>query len=244
MARYLVGMTSRLRFFPLVGVLCGLLVAPLTASAETGAQRVERLLNAMGGREAWAAVETVIVEATHYSLTPPNSYANRIVNDLVNFRVLFEAHSANYDRWLSISGETGTYRRDDEPIIPARPDQIAENATWWSENVYRTLRRLAVGDAGLEPRAVGEDRLEIHTPEGRLNWFRLTTGGAPALYGIGPDSEATIFGPLRDHPSGIRYPGWGAGDLGAWRYEIEKFYVNPPITKADFEIPSPSNRQG
>ena len=62
-------------------------------SPETGKQRVARLLSAMGGKPAWSRVNIVIVEATHYALSAPTTYENRIVNDLTRPRVRFEGHA-------------------------------------------------------------------------------------------------------------------------------------------------------
>jgi hypothetical protein len=47
-------------------------------SAETGPERAERLLAAMGGREAWAKVRFVHVEAVHDQLNVRDPFTNRI----------------------------------------------------------------------------------------------------------------------------------------------------------------------
>ena len=73
----------------------GLVTATVAQSpspaAETGAQRVERFLTAMGGRAAWAAVAFVHVEAVHYDLVFDHPFTNRIWNDFSRPRVRFEA---------------------------------------------------------------------------------------------------------------------------------------------------------
>lgn len=210
-------------------------------SSETGKQRVARLLSAVGGKPAWSRVNIVIVEATHYALTAPNTYENRIVNDLTQPRVRFEGHAPGWDRWATIDGDTGTYRRDNAPVTERAADRVAADNEWWSANLYRTLRRLARNDSALTPQAVGEDRLEIFEEGELLNWFRLSEEGAPVLYGSSdPDATGTIFGPLRSNPSGVRYPAWGAGENGAFRYEIINFSVNPLIDATAFAIPEPN----
>ena len=233
---------------PLVGALILSWAGPTLSPAQTedpaptesGADRANRLLKAMGGRRAWAAVDTVIIEATHFAMDPPTRYDNRIVNDLTRPRVRFEAHAPDWDRWANIDGETGLYRRDNEPTVSRSAERIAEDNEWWQANFYRTLRRLAKNDRTLELHAVGDDRLEIHTADGPLNWFRLNTDGAPVMFGSGSNEEGTIMGPLLRHISGIYYPIWGAGEHGAFRYQIENFYVNPALRAEAFEIPPAS----
>lgn len=230
-----------------LGLVVGL-IAALSATAQTdptptesGEARADRLLSAVGGRSAWARVNVVIVEATHYSLTAPTIYDNRIVNDLTRPRVRFEAHASGWDRWATIDGDTGTYRRDNEAVVKRTPEQVATDRDWWAANLYRTFRRLAKNDPALTARAIGEERLDILEDGKLLNWFRLNEDGAPVLYGnADPDSTGTIFGPLRSNPSGIRYPEWGAGENGAFRYRIEKFTVNPLIEDEAFAIPEPT----
>lgn len=214
------------------------LMAPFLA-AESGQERANRLLEAMGGREAWQKVELLIVEATHHRIPAPTSYSNRIVNDLTQPRVIFESHAPGIARWTLIEGETGRIRRDDDPITEASPERVERELGWWDSNIYRTLRRIAHNDPDLTLLAVEEDILEVHNGDGRLNWFRLNADGAPIMFGSGENEDGTIFGPLTDHSSGIRYPSWGAGDRGAWRYEIETFEVNPANEDLLFTIPEP-----
>lgn len=221
--------------------LLGVALLASSLNAESGDERAVRLLTAMGGAEAWRQTEILVVEATHYRIPSPTSYSNRIVNHLAQPQVLFESHAPGIARWTLIEGEEGWIRRDDDPITAAMPERVERELAWWDSNIYRTLRRLALGDPSLELKAVEEDMLEVHTAGGRLNWFRLNADGAPILFGSGDNQEGTIFGPLVDHPSGIRYPAWGAGDRGAWRYEIERFEVNPTEAGELYVIPEPPN---
>ena len=62
---------------------------------------------------------------------------------------------------------------------------------------------------------------------------------APVPFGSGDNDQATIFGPLKSASNGVRYPAWGAGDYGAWRYQVDDFVAAPSLTPQDFRIPSP-----
>jgi hypothetical protein len=186
---------------------------------DPGVQRAEALLAAMGGREAWSKVKFVHVEAIHDDVNIRDPYTNKIWNDFSAPRVRLEAKNAQMDRRRVIADGKGSRIRDGERAA-LTPEQYEDERSWWEANVYRTLHRLAVRDPELQPRAVGDNRLEIFRSDGkRLNWFVLNQRGEPMLFGTWESEAGTAFGPLA--PSGaIKYPKWGARPDGSWRYEI------------------------
>jgi hypothetical protein len=186
---------------------------------DLGVERAEALLAAMGGREAWSKVRFVHVEATHDDVSIREPYTNQIWNDFSAPRVRIEAKNAQMDRRRGIADGKGWRLRDGVRSELNAEDYESER-TWWEANVYRTLHRLATRDPELQPRAVGEHRLEIFRRDGkRLNWFVLNQRGEPMLFGTWDSEAGTAFGPLA--PSGaIKYPKWGARPDGSWRYEI------------------------
>jgi len=189
------------------------------ARAETGPERAERLLAAMGGRDAWAQVAFVQVEAIHDDLGLAQPYTNRIWNDFTRPRVRFEARNDQLDSRAGFDGDTG-WRWRDGATRAMTAARLADEQRWWESNVYRTLHRLARRDPGLEARAVGEHRLEIYRADGvRLNWFLLLPSGAPTLFGTWDSEAATAFGPLASNGT-VSYPKWGARPDGSWRYEV------------------------
>ena len=212
-------------------------LAACFAHAESGPQRAERLLAAMGGREAWSRVKYLHVEAVHDDLGVPAPYTNRIWNDFTQPRVRFEARNAALDVRTGIHDGQGWRWRNGAPA-ELTPERLAGELRWWESNIYRTLHRLAVGDPQLEPRAVGEHRLEVFRRDGvRLNWFLLHPSGAPMLFGTWDSEAATAFGPLGDNGT-IRYPRWGARPDGAWRYEIVRV-VTAEAVPAGIDFASP-----
>lgn len=201
-----------------VGITSLLLFVPL-ARAESGPERAERLLVAMGGREAWARVKYAHVQAVHDDLGVARPYTNKIWNDFARPRVRFEAKNDAIDSRSGIhDGEGWRWRNGAPAEMPA--ERIASDLKWWESNIYRTLHRLAVRDTGLEARAVGEHRVEIFRTDGtRLNWFVLHPSGAPMLFGTWDSEAGTVFGPLASNGT-INYPKWGGRPDGSWRYEI------------------------
>lgn len=186
---------------------------------DAGVERAEALLAAMGGREAWSKVKFVHVEAIHDDLNVREPFTNQIWNDFAAPRVRLEAKNAQIDRRRAIAGGKGWRVRDGERSS-LTPEQIEDERSWWEANVYRTLHRLAIRDPELQPRAVGEHRLEIFRRDGkRLNWFILNQRGEPMLFGTWDSEAGTTFGPLASSGA-IKYPKWGARPDGSWRYEI------------------------
>lgn len=189
------------------------------AQENAGRARAEHLLEAMGGRAAWAQVKFVHVEAIHDDVSIRDPYTNKIWNDFTAPRLRLEAKNVLIDRRRVIDGESGSRWRDGEQST-LTPEQFEDERSWWEANIYRTLHRLAVNDPDLSARAVGEHRVEIFRRDGkRLNWFHLNQRGEPMLFGTWDSEAGTAFGPLASAGQ-IKYPKWGARPDGSWRYEI------------------------
>ncbi|MBS0659399.1 MAG: hypothetical protein JSR82_14250 [Verrucomicrobia bacterium] len=206
----------------LASQLVSTLTAQNSAPPETGVARAERLLAAMGGRDAWARVRWVHVQAVHDDLDQAQPFNNYLWNDFSRLRLRFEAHNSTLDRCRVVDGNSG-WRWADGKRIALTTAQAADEQPWWEANIYRTLQRLAARDPGLEARAVGAHRLEIFRSDGkRLNWFVLHPSGAPMLFGTWDSEAGTVFGPL-GKAGELRYPKWGGRPDGSWRYEIVRF---------------------
>ena len=204
---------------------------------EAGVQRAEALLAAMGGRDAWSKVKFLHVEAIHDDVSIREPYNNQIWNDFSAPRVRLEAKNAQIDRRRVIADGKGSRMRDGERS-PLTPEQYEDERSWWEANVYRTLHRLALRDPELQPRAVGEHRLEIFRRDGkRLNWFVLNQRGEPMLFGTWESEAGTAFGRLAASGA-IKYPKWGARPDGSWRYEIVRL-TSSEATPADVSFIEP-----
>lgn len=191
----------------------------------------------MGGREAWARVKFVHVEATHDDLSIRDPFTNRIWNDFATFRVRFEAQNAALDSRRGIVGDTGWRWRNGQQTA-LTPDQIADEKKWWEANVYRTLHRLAVNDPELTARVAGPHRLEIFRRDGvRLNWFILNPRGEPMIFGTWDSEAGTVFGPLSSNGT-VKYPRWGGRPDGDFRYEIVRLVTAESVPEnVNFNAP-------
>lgn len=207
--------------------------APAPATA-----RLEGLLAAMGGREAWARVAGMRVLAMHHDASLEAPFENSIVNDFNRPAVRIEARGPGYQRVQAISASAG-WRSDGQVVTPLSPERLLEERRWWEANVYRTLVRLARGDTSLRVEWIGPDRLAVFRDDGtRLNWFRLNQRNEPIAFGTWDSETGTVFGPLVAGPAGIRYPKWGASPDGRWRYEIERMITLTGQVAVDVEPPA------
>jgi hypothetical protein len=225
------------RPFAIITLVLGLV--PLFAfgdaskAADPGAALAEKLLAAMGGRDAWSRVTFVHVEALHDDLDLPEPFVNRIWNDLTEPRVRFWAGNEQFTSGRKIAAGAGMREAGPQAGTPLTAEQYEQDRGWWEGNVYRTLHRMAKRDAGLAYRAASPARLEVLKSDGTvLSWFVLNQKGEPMLFGSGRDTRGTAFGPLASSGS-VRYPKWGARADGSWRYEIRRFEAGgttPPGT--------------
>lgn len=206
------------------------------ALAAAGEERLERFLTAMGGRDAWSAVKSYEIRATHYE-APRAPYANTIWNDFDRPAVRIEARGPEFTVRRAIDGDRGWRQRDGGDPTPLTPEQIADERRWWESNLYRTLHRLARRDPELSVRAVGDSRLEVWRSDGvRLNWFELNAAGEPIRFGTWDNETGSIFGPLIQQGP-IKCAKWGTNAAGTWRYEVVELIVSPQASTANFHTP-------
>lgn len=194
---------------------------PATADpVATAEQRRDALLDAMGGAAVWREVIGARVTATHYSTQTRLPYRNAIWNDFRRFRLRIEASNRDLTRVFDYDGDAG-WRDDGVNVTPIPAARVADERSWWSANIYRTLHRLALPDPSLSVRLLEPDRLAvIEQGRGLLAWFRLNAEGEPLQFGTQADAPGTTFGPLAAHAGGARYPRWGSDASGSWRYEV------------------------
>ena len=208
-----------------------------TAEATEAGDRVEALLEAMGGRAGWAAAEAVTVDATHYSTSLRLPHRNEIWNDFRTLRLRIRATSDEMDRELVLEGHQGTRRNGDETRA-LTAEEVAEHQRWWESNVYRTLHRLAKRDPDLSVRMVGPHRLGVFRRDGvRLNWLELNQQNEPVLFGTWDSDTGTVFGPLTPSSSGLKHPKWVTSGDGTWRAELRG------LTIVNFQRPIPNSQE-
>lgn len=223
----------RLIFLPLLVLVA---IAQESAPVESAEARLERFLSAMGGRDAWAAVRSYEIRATHYEADRA-PYANAIWNDFARPAVRIEARSPEFTAMRAIDGDRGWRQRDGGEPVPLTPEQLTDEKRWWESNIYRTLHRLARRDAELTVRAVGEHRLEVFRSDGvRLNWFELNKAGEPIRFGTWNNETGSVFGPLIQQGP-VKCAKWGTNAAGTWKYEVVELLVSDRPSAAEYSKP-------
>ena len=206
--------------------------APVTAE-----QRLEGLIEAMGGRATWASLTGVRVTAMHYTTSLRLPHKNVIWNDFNAPRLRIEASSEEIDRARALEKMAG-WRRDRKEVSQLTEQQATEEHRWWESNPYRTIHRLAKGDSNLSVKLIEPDRLGVFRKDGvRLNWFRLNQSNEPIAFGTWDAEDGSVFGPLVEANFGVRHPRWVARPDGRWRAELREFVSFRQ--KMDFETKRP-----
>ena len=227
-----------LRFMPaIVATTLLAAVSPQTLPASADG-RVDALLAAMGGRDAWARTTFVYVRATHHDLVSGAPFGNEIWNDFSAPRVRIEAVVDGQARTRGFNGASGWRVREGSPS-PLTAEQLAADHAWWESNVYRTLHRLARRDKTLTIRAAGTDRIEVYRPDGRrLNWLQLNPRGEPVRFGTWDSEAGSVFGPLVEASGGLKHWRWGTSADGSFRFEIAELRGHPSVPPGvSFEKP-------
>jgi hypothetical protein len=220
--------------------------SPVPAGASTPAAESEsvealrdRLLAALGGREAWARASGYHVQATHYLADQSAPFANRIWLDFKTPRVRIESDMAGgaRQRAMDLSADPPVaWRLGADGQQALTPSEIEEDRAWWNGNIYRTFHRLAARDPAVTLERLEDGRLQVIEGGEPLLWVRVNLAGEPIAFAMGGADAAnsTIFGPLRLY-DGLRFPSFSVRDQGRWRAVIERFEVDPALPPGRFQ---------
>jgi hypothetical protein len=196
------------------------------AAPDAAAAAAERLLQAVGGRAAWAAARN----------TRNDSQQNRNVEPVVVRAVItmdFDAPRFRIDTTgpglllaRVVDGERHWRRTRAGNVEPIAAEPLAEDRRWYAGHVYRTLHRIATGDARLAVHSPRPSRLEVHEAGARLAWYELDSRGEPYRFGAHDDDIGAICGPWDFEAGGIRHPLWTARPDGTWRATLRALEIN------------------
>ena len=221
-------------------VACAFLLCAVETRAQSGTdveKRVRTLLEAMGGKEAWARTTSMRIDARHYEADMASPYDNRIVLSFEKPLIRIEARSDLIRRTRAIAGNAGWHVSEKNPVREMTAEQVEGDIKWWEAHIYRTVHRLAFEDTSLKTELTPDGRLLIRHRDGRpLLWIRQNLAGDPIQFGVGEAATGTIFGPLLQR-EGIRIPQFSVSPDGKWRAVISDIEANPDLSKVDFARP-------
>ena len=194
-------------------------VAAQTRGEAPAVAAAERLLDAVGGREAWANARTFFVEERVFTASGDVAQL-RIWRDMVAGTRRLERSSAGstYREWLSPAG--GWEERDGQRRVLAAQELASERYGLMQEP-YAIYRRLALNDPRLRMVLRDPRSLYVYDSDDRLLcWFLLDGKGSLVSWGNFYDGAINqhYYGPLVD-VGDANLPKWGVSTTGAFRFE-------------------------
>ncbi len=210
----------------------------LAANAPADAEAVaERMLNALGGRVAWASATNTVNDSQQNWDGEPPVLRVVITMDFEQPRFRIETRGEKLHVVRVIDGDRHWRMTRDGSISPVPDDVLASDRRWYQGHIYRTLHRIAKRDPSIQL-SVGKDgRLEVHESGKRIAWYQLDRSAHPYRYGAHDDETGSVFGPWEAQSSGIRHPVWVSRDHGLWRAMLKRFDVNVALNDSLFAPP-------
>jgi len=211
----------------------------LDASAQTTAEsEAERMLKALGGRAAWAAVKNTVNDSQQNRATGEFPVVRSVITiDFEQPRVRIETRGPNLDVVRVLDGDKHWRRARDGKLGPIPDDVLADDRKWYAGHVYRTIHRIAARDPAISLRLGKEGRLEVVEKEVRIAWFKLDPRGEPYNFGAHDNDIGTLSGPWDFEHGGIRHPVWVSSPDATWRANLKALEVNVRLTDGLFARP-------
>lgn len=222
-------------------ILCvlALLLLPLAARAAPAPDAealLDRMLSALGGRTAWAAVQGTVNDSQQNRVDEPTVVRAVITMDFTRprFRIDTTAPGLSVTRVINGGANSGKHwRRTRDGRIEAVPAElVAEDLLWYGAHVYRSIHRLAARDKALSVRLGENGQLEVLEGGARLIWFRLDAKGEPYSFGFRDAETGSVCGPWEFAEGGIKHPIWVSSADGTWRANAKAVVINPKIDDA------------
>ena len=225
--------------------ICGALVAGvclfssvIAAGPSPAEGQADRMLAALGGREAWAAARNTVNDSQQNRATEPTVVRAVITMDFERPRFRIETTGPDLHLIRVIDGER-SWRKTREGRIEPVPEQLlADDLEWYAGHVYRTIHRVARRDPALQLGEGKDGRLEVYERRKRIAWFKLDSRGEPYAFGAHANDVGSISGPWEFQEAGIRHPLWVSSADGTWRAMIKSLAVNVLMDDRLFAQPS------
>jgi hypothetical protein len=215
-----------------------LLCANAPAAEEPAAQLADRMLAALGGRDAWARAKE------HGERLAPGlgwrsvRAARRDHDGIRQPRLKIETRGKDLHLIRVLDGDRSWRMSRDGSIGPLNPEVVTIDRRFWDGHVYRTLHRIAARDPALALASARKGASRCTRAGERIAWYALDRAGQPYLYGAHDDEVGGIFGPWEHQVAGIRHPAWVTREGGKWRAMLKRLEVNVPLDDAVFARPA------
>lgn len=214
---------------------------PIQGDAEA-VSLAERMLDRLGGREAWARARSVKVSLQGYYAREAEPWSELYWMDLESPEGRFELSNESINRVVAWTREGG-WETDAGERQPFPESRHAFEMEYWLRQPAVIFHRLARGGSATRVKmGTNEYRFDVFDAktDELLVQFALNLKGEPTKWGapIGDREFEHVFGPLESY-DGIRFPRWGATIDGIWRYEHETFELSSTQIPVSLEPPTP-----
>jgi hypothetical protein len=230
-------MPRRLRNVAWMVLLVALIAGSSPALAEDAEAAVERMLQALGGRAAWARVTNTVNTSQQNRLVDPAVLLVVITMDFERPRVRIESTAPNLHVARAMNGDRHWRRNRAGELGPVPDEVLFDDRRFYAGHVYRTLSRLARRDPALRVVVGSDGRIEVHESGARIAWYLLDVRGEPYRYGAHDDDTGSVFGPWDRVRDGIHHPAWVSSPDGSWRAMLKELRVNVPMNDSMFDKP-------
>jgi hypothetical protein len=142
-----------------------LLLAAAPAAADTAADSLaERMLSALGGREAWARAKSTVNDSRQDWDGEPPVLRVVITMDFERPRIRIETWGKDLHLIRVVDGDKHWRLSREGTIEPVSGQTVAVDRKFWAGHVYRTLHRVAARDPAISLAVGREGRLEVNVP--------------------------------------------------------------------------------
>ncbi len=226
-----------LRFLPALALLL-LSQASQGDDPEIAAEAMaERMLQAIGGRGAWATVKNTVNGSQQNRAGEPTVVYAVITMDFEAPRFRIETVAKDLHLIRVINGDKSWRLRRSGAVEDVPPGLFYEDMQWYAAHLYRTIHRMAARDPEFSLRINEKQRLEIYADEARLLWFELDAKGEPYAFGSWDDEVGSLTGPWDVIRDGIHHPRWVSSTDGTWRAAVKSLTINVPLSEQMFARP-------
>ena len=218
-----------------------LFLASMSASAQDAARAealAEKMLDALGGRAAWAELRNTINGSQQNRAEEPTVVYAVITLDFERPRFRIETTAKDLHLIRVVDGDASWRLNLAGRIEDLPEDRYAGEMAWYAAHLYRTLHRVAARDAALSLSVGDDERLQVFAGEQRILWFSLDAKGEPYAFGTYDDDVGSLSGPWDVVREGIHHPRWVSSADGTWRAAVRTLEVNVPLHDSMFARPT------
>lgn len=229
------------RFFIRATFACLLsLLGTVANGADVSAanEAAEQMLEALGGRQAWATLRNTINGSVQNRVSEPTVVYTVITMDFQEPRFRIETTAQDIHVIRVINGDKNWRLRLSGNIEDVPQELVESELRWYGAHLYRTIHRIAARDPAISLGLDDQGRLEVVAATERILWFRLDAKGEPYAFGSYDDEVGSLLGPWDFQKDGIRHPIWVSSSDGTWRAAIKTLSVNVPLQDHVFARPS------